>query len=224
MRTRIFGEHEDLFGFIQAHVPSLKEGSVLVVTSKIVALAEGRTAHIEDAAAIIRAESEWQKKTTLGNVTLKDGILMWNAGVDSSNANGKIILLPKDSFAAAKNIHSKILRHYNIRNLGVIIADSRVMPLRAGVVGIALGYAGFKGLRDYRSKKDIYGRKIQYTQTNLSDSLATAATSVMGEGDERQPLCVIEGAPVKFAQRVQRRELRIDVKDDMYRPLMKFRT
>lgn len=222
VKTRVIVEREDLFEFIRAHVPTLKEGSMLVITSKIVALSEGRTANIQDTAAVIRAESEWQKKTTLGNVTLKDGILMWNAGIDSSNANGKIILLPKDSFAAAKKIHSKIQRLYKVRNVGIIIADSRVMPLRTGVVGIALGYAGFKGLRDYRGKKDIYGRKMQYTQTNLADSLATAAIAVMGEGDEQQPLCVIESAPVKFVRRVHRGELRIDVKDDMYKPLMKF--
>ena len=222
VKTRVFEEHEDLFGFIQAHVPTLKEGSVLVVTSKIVALSEGRTASMEDEAAVIRAESVWRKKTTLGHVTLKDGILMWNAGVDSSNANGKIILLPKDSFAAAKKIRLKMLRHYNIRNLGVIVADSRVMPLRAGVVGIALGYAGFKGLRDYRGQKDIFSRKMQYTQTNLADSLASAATSLMGEGNEQQPLCIIEGAPVTFVQRVQRGELHVNITDDMYGPLMKF--
>ncbi len=222
VKTRVFVECEDLFEFIRAHVPTLKERSVLVVTSKIVALSEGRTANIQDTAAVIRAESEWQKESKLGSVTLKDGILMWNAGIDSSNANDKIVLLPKDSFSAAKKIHSEILRLYTMQNVGVIIVDSRVMPLRAGVVGIALGYAGFKGLRDYRGQKDIYGRKMQYTQTNLADSLATSATFVMGEGDEQQPLCVIEDAPVEFVQRVQRGELRIDIKDDMYGPLMKF--
>ena len=36
------------------------------------------------------------------------------------------------------------------------------MPLRAGVVGVALGYAGFKGLRDYRGKEDIFGKKLKY--------------------------------------------------------------
>ena len=45
-----------------AHVPELKDGSILAVTSKIVALAEGAvvqtlTARAKD--ALIRAESEW---------------------------------------------------------------------------------------------------------------------------------------------------------------------
>lgn len=103
----------------------------------------------------------------------------------------------------------------------MIITDSRIMPLRAGVVGVALGYAGFKGLRDYRGKKDIFGRKLKYTQTDMADALASAAIAVMGEGSERQPLCVIENAPVEFTVRTNKRELLVSPADDMYRPLFK---
>jgi coenzyme F420-0:L-glutamate ligase/coenzyme F420-1:gamma-L-glutamate ligase len=95
------------------------------------------------------------------------------------------------------------------------------MPLRAGVVGVALGYAGFKGLRDYRGKKDVFGRKLKITQTDVADSLATAAILAMGEGNERQPLAIVTHAPVEFTDRVNRKELLIPFKDDMYRPLFK---
>ncbi|MEK7156446.1 MAG: coenzyme F420-0:L-glutamate ligase [Patescibacteria group bacterium] len=232
IKTRIFKESEDLAAFITQYIPNLKDGSVLVVTSKIVALAEGavvRAAGARAKDALIRAESEWQMQAKYGKLTLKDGLLMWNAGIDESNAKGNIILLPQDSFAAADKIRSSLLSHYTkaskdkqknkITKLGVIITDSRVMPLRAGVVGVALGYAGFKGLRDYRGKKDIFGRKLKFTQTDIADSLATAAVLVMGEGDEQKPLCVIEDAPVEFSAKVNRRELIIEPKDDMYRPL-----
>ena len=57
------------------------------------------------------------------------------------------------------------------------------------------------------------------TKTNIADSLATSATTVMGEGREQQPLAVIEGAPVEFCERVNAQELRIDIKYDMYRSL-----
>ncbi len=95
------------------------------------------------------------------------------------------------------------------------------MPLRAGVVDIALGDAGFKGLRDYRGTKDVFGRKLKFTQTDIADSLATAAVLTMGEGKEQRPLCIIEGAPVEFCEKVNRNELKIALKDDMYRPLFK---
>ncbi len=222
VRTRVFKESEDLVRFVREHIPTLRNGSVLAVTSKIVALAEGavvRATDTEAKAAIIRAESEWQLRAKFGKLTLKDGLLMWNAGIDESNAKGNVILLPQDSFAAARKIRSSLLQNYKIKKLGVIITDSRIMPLRAGVVGVALGYAGFKGLRDYRGKRDIFGRKLKFTQTDIADSLATAAVLVMGEGNERRPLCVIEDAPVEFSEKTNRKELIVPPKDDMYRPL-----
>ena len=222
VRTRVFKESEDLVRFIVEHIPLLKNGSVLAVTSKIVALAEGsvvRATSSRAKEAIIRAESDWQLQAKYGKLTLKDGLLMWNAGVDESNAKGNIVLLPKDSFKVAEQLRRKLTKLYKVKLMGVVITDSRVMPLRAGVVGIALGYAGFKGLRDYRGKKDIFGRKLKFTQTDIADSLATAAVLVMGEGKEQCPLCVIEDAPVEFSAKVNRKELVVAPKDDMYRPL-----
>ena len=93
--------------------------------------------------------------------------------------------------------------------------------MRAGVTGLALGYAGFRGAKDYRGKKDIFGRTLKVTMTDVADSLATSATLVMGEGAERQPLCIIEDAPVEFVGRVDRREVLIPAKDDMYASLFK---
>lgn len=219
VRTSIFGEGDDLIVFITRHVPSLEEGSVLVVTSKIVALAEGRTAPISKKERLIKDESEWALETKHGKVTLKDGMLMWNAGIDTSNADGKIVLLPKDSFVAAANVRTQLKKHYRLERLGVLITDSRIMPLRAGVVGIALGYAGFKGLRDYRGEKDIFGDTYQVTRTDVADSLATAAVLLMGEGSEQQPLAVITGAPVEWTEKVDKMELRIPPEDDMYAPI-----
>ncbi|OGG49209.1 hypothetical protein A3C18_02210 [Candidatus Kaiserbacteria bacterium RIFCSPHIGHO2_02_FULL_54_11b] len=223
-KTHIFKKNDDLVAFITHHVPKLKNGSVLAVTSKIVALAEGavvQTPTTRAKEAIIRAESEWQLQAKYGKITLKDGLLMWNAGIDESNAKGNIILLPKDPFTNARKLRLWLRRHYKLKKLGVVITDSRVMPMRAGVVGVALGYAGFKGLRDYRGKKDIFGRRMKFTQTNIADSLATAAILTMGEGKEQQPLAIIEDAPVEFCDKVNRKELIIAPEDDMYRPLFK---
>lgn len=222
VHTDIFCEGEDLVSFVVRHVPHLRDGSILAITSKIVALAERRTARVEDKAKVIRAESAWAMRTKHVWLTEKDGMLLANAGVDESNADGKLVLLPKDSFAAAVMLHRTLLAHFRIKRLGVIITDSRVLPLRAGVCGIALGYAGIKGVRDYRGSKDLFGRKLHFTRTNIADSIASAAVVVMGEGNECQPLCVITDAPVTFTAHVNRRELRILPKSDMYGPF--FRT
>jgi dihydrofolate synthase / folylpolyglutamate synthase len=222
IKTRVFQEGNDLFTFITNYFKKLPEKSVIVVTSKVVALAERRTAVAENARTkekLIRAESDLAIPTKYVWLTVKDGTVMASAGIDESNANGKLILLPKDSFKTARFLQKKLREKYGVRYLGVLITDSRTIPLRAGVTGVALGYAGFRGIKDYRGVPDIFGRKFKFSRTDIADSLAAAAVLVMGEGSERQPLAIIERAPVEFRDRVNRAELHIDIQEDMYRPL-----
>ena len=93
------------------------------------------------------------------------------------------------------------------------------MPLRAGITGIALGYAGFSGIKDYKGIPDIFDRKFKFSRVDIADSLAATAVLVMGEGAERQPLAMIEKVDIKFRSKVNRKELHISIEDDMYRPL-----
>lgn len=222
IKTRVFKEGEDLFLFITHYIDKVPERSIIVITSKIVALSERRTVIIENNRTkekIIRAESKLAIPTRHVWLTIKDGMVMASAGVDESNANGKLVLLPKDSFKAAHFLRENLRREYGIKYLGVLITDSRTTPLRAGITGVALGYAGFRGVKDYRGRPDIFKRKLKYSRVNSADSLAAAAVFVMGEGNEQQPLAIIKKAKVEFCDKVQRQELYIDIKDDMYRPL-----
>lgn len=222
IKTRIFREGDNLFEFVTDHLEEIHERSVLVITSKIVALAEKRTANAENNKTkeeLIHSESEFAIPTKYAWLTIKDGIVMASAGIDESNANGKLILLPKNSFRVAHSLRSTLRKHYHIKHLGLLITDSRTAPFRAGVTGIALGYAGFRGIKDYRDTSDIFGRRFKFSRTDVADSLAAAAVLVMGEGDERQPLALVEKAPVEFCNRVHRKELFIDIREDMYRPL-----
>ena len=222
IKTRVFQEGDDLFVFITDYFKKIPEKSVVVVTSKIVALGEKRTAVVESVQAkekLIRRESEFAIPTKYVWLTIKDGMVMASAGIDESNANGKLILLPKDSFKTARLLRQKLQQEYGVRQLGVLITDSRTLPLRVGVTGVALGYAGFRGIKDYRGRPDIFGRKFKFSRTNVADGLATAAALVMGEGNEQQPLALIEKVPIEFCDKVRRKELHIDIRDDMYRPL-----
>ncbi len=224
IKTRIFKEGEELIPFILKYVKKLKEGDVLVVTSKIVALAEGRILKYEgetQKAKIIKAESEFALKTKYAWLTIKDGMVMAGAGVDESNADGKLILLPKDSYESAEFLRKELKKIFHLRKLGVLITDSRIFPLRAGIVGVSLGYAGFKGVRNYIGNKDIFGRALKMSRTDVADSLATAAVLCMGEGKEQQPLALIKNAPIEFTEKVSKAELKIDPKEDLYLPLFK---
>ena len=221
IKTRVFLENEDLLSFILQYVKKIHKNSVLVVTSKIVALSEGGTVEYKNEKqkiSLIKKESAFALKTKIVWLTIKDGMIMANAGIDESNARGKIILLPKDSFKSAEILRQKLTKKFQLKNLGILITDSRLMPLRAGALGIALGYAGFSGLRNYIGKKDIFGRKLKMSKANIADSLATAAILCMGEGKEKQPLAMITNAPVIFTNKVKKRELLIDLEKDIYAP------
>lgn len=222
IKTRVFIEGENLIAFITKYIKRLPENSVLVVTSKIVSLSEKRTAAIENIQSkveLIKKESDWALPTKHVWLTIKDGIVMATAGIDESNANGKLILLPKDSFKSAYKLRMVLRKHYKVKNLGILITDSRTIPLRSGVTGVAVGYAGFKGIKSYVGTPDIYGRKFKFERTNVADSLATAAVLVMGEGNEQKPLAIMAETGIKFCDKIKRNELRIDIQDDMYRPL-----
>ncbi len=224
IQTTIFTEGGNLADFVTRFIKKVPEESIIVVTSKIVALAEGRTAAAPTARAkkrLVESESDATLKTKYVFLAVKDGMIMANAGIDDSNANGKLVLLPKNSFTAAATIRKVLMRHYRVKNLGILITDSHTQPLRAGVTAVALGYAGFKGLRNYVGTPDLFGRKFKYSRTNVADSLATASALCMGEGAESQPLALITNAPVTYVSQVKTTELLIDPAEDMYAPLLK---
>jgi len=224
IKTKIFQENENLVDFILKYVKNIPENSVLVITSKIVALSEGRTVEYKNSRQkieLIKKESEFAIKTKLVWLTIKGNVFMADAGIDESNGKGKLILLPKDSFVSANKIRSMLCKHYKIKNLGMIISDSGLLPFRNGVIGMARGYAGFEGIKDYKGEKDIFGRKLTYSKINIADSLTTAATICMGEGNERQPMALILKAPVLFINKINKKELKINPTDDIFYPLIK---
>jgi F420-0:gamma-glutamyl ligase len=147
IKTNILLAGQDLAAFIDRYCRRLKEGSILAVTSKIVALSEGRVAVKKDSEtkqALIKAESDFVLRTRRTYLTIKDDMVMANAGLDESNADGRIILLPRDSFRTAASLRRHLMAKHRLNRLGLIITDSRSLPLRAGITGMAIGYAGFR--------------------------------------------------------------------------------
>ena len=224
-KTDIFQQGQDLLRFLDGYLTTLHERDVVVVTSKVVALSEDRVVIITDEHTkekTVKQESDFAIRTEHTWLTIKDGIVMAAAGVDESNANGSIILLPKDSYRSADMVRNYLRKKHHLTHLGVIISDSRTLPLHAGITGIALGYAGFSGLKDYRGTPDIFGRKLKMSRVDVADSLAGAAVFMMGEGDERQPIAVIDGVDVVWIEKVDPRELSIDPRKDLYYPLFEY--
>lgn len=221
VKTRIFNAGEDLVDFIIEHIPAIKENSVIVVTSKIAALAESRIIPIgspEDKEKIIREESEIAVHHPYGWLTVRNGLMVGSGGIDESNVEGdNYVLLPKNSFQTAQQLRMKLRDHYKVKHLGVIVTDSRMMPLRQGTLGAAFGYAGFKPLKPYVGKEDIFGREFKRQKVNVADSLATSAVFVMGEGNEQQPLAVIRDIDIEFTNtELDEDELKVPADDDIY--------
>lgn len=224
VKTALFKPQEDLASFIIKSVSTVQENTVLAVASKLFCLWKGTVLPYESEEQkekLIQQESDFALQTSLCWLTVKDGMVMTNAGIDESNADGKLLLFPPDMYKLAAQLRAELCKAWNVKNLGLVVTDSMILPLRAGVIAGAVAYAGFKGVRDERGRTDLFGRPLKVTLINVADSLATSAALCMGEGSEQQPLALIENAPVEFVDEVPPNEIKYPVEDDLYAPLFK---
>jgi len=200
----------------------LKERMVLVIAETLVGTTENRIVKIDE---FVKNVSERAEKLALkyqiepkfaqlvleeadeiiGGIpgmlfTEKNGILIANGGIDESNSGieGYVSLWPEDPFGSARDLVQKIKQKFGITDFGIIISDSRVQPIRKGVVGVAIGVDGFYPIVDCRGKKDLFGHEMKWTTRAIADQLADTAHVVMGECDEQTPFVLIENCPVEF--------------------------
>nr|AIA18954.1 F420-0:Gamma-glutamyl ligase [uncultured bacterium] len=233
IRTGVISvQHADLLECIRRSRLTLNEGDIVAVTSKVVGIWEGRTVPIGSIQKdeLIKQEAQlWLERKHVPGMrvmhTITRGILIPSSGIDESNGNGQYILYPKDPNKSAQRLLRFLKKEYAIKKLGVILTDSHSTPLRRGVTGFALAYAGFPPLLDYRGTKDIFGRSFHFSQSNIPDALAAAAVLAMGEGAEQTPLAVISGTP--WAGRTASRTTRpfssydVSLKEDLYAPFLR---
>ncbi|HPE64291.1 MAG TPA: coenzyme F420-0:L-glutamate ligase, partial [Methanothrix sp.] len=180
----------------------LADGDVLVVAESVVATAEGGVVSLSEVTPGPRARelaekyekdpremelvigtSDWIMGGIPGVIlTVKDGFLYPNAGIDHSNAPpGSVVLFPKEPQKSAALIRKR-MEEASGKRIGVIIGDSRTHPLRLGCVGVALACDGIVPVEDARGQKDLYGRPLEVTRKAVADNLVSAAEVVMGEG------------------------------------------
>jgi len=221
---------DDLFGALSAVSFTIREGDIVAVSSKVVSIGEGRCVTNDrpdrkDRLAkkeasfytdIVRS-SEWKSL-----FTATEGVLISRAGIDESNGNGYLILYPKNPMKSAEVLRAWFQKKYRVKNLGVVITDSRSTPLRRGATGFALAWAGFEPLKDYRKTTDLFGRAFKFEVAGIADGLAAGAVLAMGEGDEQTPVVVIRNAPVVFTdkKRPQERVVKVALKDDLFSPFL----
>lgn len=227
IQTRIYRQGESLLDFIFSEIPDhyWQENNILVISSKIISLAENRI--IKKSSVSKKDLIQQEGQHYLGefsehnmSLTIHHNLLMPAAGIDESNSeSGDYILLPSSPFTSAHNLLTKIKLQKNLNNFGLLLTDSKSNPLRHGTVGISLAYAGFTAVENKIGEKDLFGRTLKITKINIVDSLSGAAVLMMGEADESSPLAIISGAKVHFKDNSSAEELYVPIDQDLYRDL-----
>jgi dihydrofolate synthase / folylpolyglutamate synthase len=221
-----------VFDLLDESIYQLQDGSVVAVTSKIVALCEGSVVLREgtDKDELIKQNSEYYLPSSLSpynvSFSLARNRLVASAGIDETNTGEYYGLLPRDPYKSANEIRKYLMDKFGLQKLGVVITDSTTRPLQWGTTGIAIAYSGFEPLKNYIGVLDLFGRPAEYHKNNIASGLAAAAALCMGEGAEQQPLAVIEDVPfVEFLEHDptsdELAELEISIADDIYAPFLK---
>lgn len=177
----------------------LRDGDVIVVTSKVVSKAEGRVVPAQTRLDAIEQESVRvvaTKATPRGPTIIcetRHGLVMAAAGVDASNvAPGHVVLLPVDPDASARRLRDR-LHQVTGRKVAVVVTDTMGRAWRMGLTDAAIGIAGLAPLDDHTGRPDGWGRPLEMTVIAIADEVAAAADLVKGKAD-RMPVALIRGA------------------------------
>lgn len=214
---------------------------VVVIAQKVVSKSEGRSvdlATVTPSPRAIELAGQIDKDPRLVELVLSEsvrvvrarpgilivehklGFVMANAGIDQSNVGPtdgveRALLLPVDPDASAEALRTRLGVLAGTAP-AVVIIDSFGRAWRRGTSGVAIGAAGLPSLLDLRGNPDLFGRILQVSITGFADEIAAAASLVMGQGNEAQPVVLIRGlrwsAPANPASHLVR-----PASEDMFR-------
>ncbi len=228
---RVSADELSLNQLLDESIDQLEEGTIVAITSKVVALCEGRVADPEQIDKVDLIESEADRylprSSSRYNVslTIKRGILIPSSGIDESNTGGVLVLWPENPQRSADLAWEHLSARFGVTGFGVLITDSTTAPLRTGVCGVPIAHAGFRAVNDFIGTDDLFGRPLAMTQSNVAAGIAAAAVTVMGEAAEQTPIATVSGLPfVEFQHRLptpaELESLTIAPEDDLYAPLL----
>ncbi|WP_370615907.1 coenzyme F420-0:L-glutamate ligase [Mumia sp. Pv 4-285] len=173
----------------------LRDGDVVVITSKIVSKALGlvstadRETVIDDETVRVVA-----RRGPTRIVRNPAGLTMAAAGVDASNTvPGTVLTLPRDPDGEALALRRRLQRRAGVE-VGVVLSDTAGRAWRTGQTDIAIGSAGLKVVDSLSGTLDTYGNALQVTERAIADEIAGAAELVAGKTG-RTPFVVVRGLP-----------------------------
>ena len=195
---------DDLAGLVAEYADGLRDGDIVVVSSKVVSKSEGRVVTasgqgtVEDTDAVRAAAVEAEavrivaRRGTTRIVQTRHGFVMAAAGVDASNVpTGSVLLLPVDPDASARALRRGIQERLGVR-VGVVVTDTFGRPWRLGQVDLAVGAAGVRVLDDYKGRSDVHGNELAVTAPAHADEVASAAELVKGKVAQ-VPVAIVRG-------------------------------
>jgi coenzyme F420-0:L-glutamate ligase/coenzyme F420-1:gamma-L-glutamate ligase len=219
----------------------LQSGDVIAIAQKIISKAEDRYVSLADVEPGTRAcelAAEVDKDPRLVQLILDEsravvrkrpgvlivehrlGYVHANAGIDQSNIaqddGERALLLPLDSDASAQSIR-QALQHDVDGELAVLINDSAGRAWRNGTCGMAIGVAGFEPVWDMVGDNDLFGNELRVTTVGVADELAAAASLLMGQGKEGNPVVIVRNAPLHFSDNADSSSLIRDREMDLFR-------
>ncbi len=178
---------------------TVRDGDVVVATSKVISKAEGRVVQV-DPAEREQARRDWAEREARRVVARRDDLLIAetaggfvcaNSGVDGSNLPpDRLALLPLDPDGSASRLRAALGKRG--ADVGVVISDTFGRAWRAGQTNVAIGVAGIKPVRDHRGEKDTFGSLLEATVIAVADEIAAAAELVMGK-TEGVPVAIVRG-------------------------------
>jgi coenzyme F420-0:L-glutamate ligase/coenzyme F420-1:gamma-L-glutamate ligase len=183
---------DDLAGLL-LDATDLRDGDVLVVTSKVVSKAEGRVV-VGSRDELLTQETDRvvARRGATAIVRTRLGLVMAAAGIDASNTEpGTLVLLPLDPDGSARRLREEVAARAGA-NVAVLLSDTFGRPWRAGQTDIAVGAAGLDPLDDLAGHDDGYGNLLAVTAPALADEITAAADLATGKL-ARCPAAVVRG-------------------------------
>ena len=200
-----FRPGDDLAAALAMAAPWLRDGDVVVITSKVVSKCEGR---IVPAPADPQARDDLRRKlidaeavrvlARKGKTLITEnalGLVQAAAGVDGSNVGAtELALLPVDPDGSAATLRARLRELLGV-TVGVLITDTMGRAWRTGQTDVAIGAAGVEVLHAYAGAHDAHGNELVVTEVAVADEIASAADLVKGKLTG-VPVAVVRGLPI----------------------------
>ena len=186
-----FRPGDDVAAAIAEAAPWLRDGDVVVVTSKVLSKSEGRIVdaptdpeqrdalrrRLVDAEAVRVVARKGRTLITENAI----GLIQAAAGVDGSNVDSaELALLPVDPDGSAVILRTRLRALLGV-DVGIVITDTMGRAWRNGQTDTAIGAAGLAVLHGYGGAHDAHGNELVVTEVAVADEIAAAADLVKGK-------------------------------------------